>query len=109
MKDLENFYVRLGSRIRQVREEKEVTQETLARRVNLSRTSITNLEKGRQKLLLHTFLKIASALRVNPEILLAQVWQEDLEQRVEEEIKKYAPDTQEWIKSIVSPKRKEKV
>ena len=41
-----------------------MTQDELARLVGLTRTSITNVEKGRQKCLLHTLADIASVLQV---------------------------------------------
>ena len=47
-----------------------VTQEGLAKLVGLTRTSLTNIEKGRQKILLHTFADLAAALRVAPAELL---------------------------------------
>ena len=47
-----------------------VTQAELARRIGLSRTSVTNIEQGRHHVSLHQFLRIASALEVAPEALL---------------------------------------
>ena len=47
-----------------------MTQEKLGRLVGLSRTSITNIEKGRQHVSLHQLFAIAEALRVRPEALL---------------------------------------
>jgi len=41
-----------------------MSQATLAREVLLTRASISNIEKGRQKILVHTLLQIASALKV---------------------------------------------
>jgi transcriptional regulator with XRE-family HTH domain len=58
------LYSAVGLQIREIRIEKGITQEALARRVKLTRTSLTNIEKGRQKLLLHTLMDIASALDV---------------------------------------------
>ncbi len=43
---------------------KGMTQSELATAVGLTRTSITNIEKGRQKLLVHTLLDIALSLDV---------------------------------------------
>ncbi len=52
------------------RERAGLTQDALAARVSLSRTSVTNIEKGRQKVLLHTFWGLADALGVAPAVLL---------------------------------------
>ena len=67
--DHQNFYKALGARIREVRGSK-LTQEELARFVKLTRTSIVNIESGRQKLLVHNLFLIAAALGVRPTDLL---------------------------------------
>lgn len=41
-----------------------MTQDTLAQKLSLTRTSIINIEKGRQQVLVHTLADIASALGV---------------------------------------------
>jgi transcriptional regulator with XRE-family HTH domain len=64
------LYQLFGDRVRVLREEKNVTQEELGRRVDLSRTSITNIEKGRQRVLLHQMVEIASALDAKPQDLM---------------------------------------
>lgn len=70
--DSKRFYLELGERIRQHRERvgPGMTQEELGRRVSLSRTSIVNIEKGRQHLAAHQVYIFASALKVRPEALL---------------------------------------
>ncbi len=67
--DENGLYVELGRRIRRVREGK-LSQEELAVRVGLTRTSITNIEKGRQKLMVHTLWAIAKVLAVDVDTLL---------------------------------------
>lgn len=62
----DKFYRLFGSRVRELREERKVTQDELARRVALSRTSITNIERGRQRVLLHQMMEIAEALDAQP-------------------------------------------
>ena len=47
-----------------------MTQHRLGTLVGLSRTSITNIEKGRQQVSLHQFFRIADALEVTPAKLL---------------------------------------
>ena len=66
----EPFYQMFGSRLRALREKRQVTQEELGRRVDLSRTSIVNIEKGRQRILLHQIVDIAGALDARPAELL---------------------------------------
>ena len=66
----DRLYRLFGSRVRALREGKNVTQEELAKRVDLSRTSITNIEKGRQRVLLHQMVEIAQALDAEPAALM---------------------------------------
>jgi DNA-binding XRE family transcriptional regulator len=64
------FYAEVGRRVRHAHELAGLTQDTLAARVALSRTSVTNIEGGRQKMMLHTLWELASALGVEPTTLL---------------------------------------
>jgi transcriptional regulator with XRE-family HTH domain len=57
------FYAAVGRRIAKARSG-NLTQEALAKKTALTRTSIVNIEKGRQQVLLHTLVDIAQALRV---------------------------------------------
>jgi len=70
MRKPEPVYQAVGQRIREARVRRQMTQDALATAVSLTRTSITNIEKGRQKVLLHTFLEIAEHLEVDPTTLL---------------------------------------
>lgn len=68
---MEAFYQEFGRRVREARRNaNRMTQETLARRLRLSRTSITNIEKGDQGVPLHTFVQMAAILGVEPAFLL---------------------------------------
>jgi transcriptional regulator with XRE-family HTH domain len=66
-----SIYKLIGERIRDERRKRHLTQDELASRVGLKRTSITNVERGRQKLLVHTLLDIANSLDTSPARLLA--------------------------------------
>lgn len=59
------LYQQVGTRLRAIRQERNITQEALAHLVGMKRTSLTNIEKGRQKLLLHTIIDLAEALGVS--------------------------------------------
>src|SRR6516164_11463063 len=58
-----DFYAAVGQRIAKARDGR-LTQEALAKKTALSRTSIVNIEKGRQQILLHTLVDIAQALQM---------------------------------------------
>ena len=47
-----------------------MTQDRLGTLVGLSRTSITNIEKGRQHVSLHQLYRIADALGIAPDVLM---------------------------------------
>ena len=66
-------YADFGRLVCEHRRRLRLTQEQLSLRIGLSRTSVTNIEKGRQKILLHQLYAIASALEVPPETLLPLV------------------------------------
>ncbi len=65
------LYIELGKKIKNARGTR--SQAELALASSLSRTSITNIEKGRQHLPLHTLYAIANALEIPiTELLPAQ-------------------------------------
>ena len=59
MNDTIAFYKAVGQLVRAARDKAGLTQNALASRLGLTRTSVTNIEKGRQKVLLHTFCDLA--------------------------------------------------
>jgi len=59
------FYRKVGERIRAKRQERGVSQEALANAIGLKRPSLSNIEKGRQNVLLHTFCDIAETLNAS--------------------------------------------
>ncbi|MEK4063514.1 MULTISPECIES: helix-turn-helix transcriptional regulator [Paenibacillus] len=54
----------MGQRIRTYREKKEWTQDVLGEKVRLTRSSIANIELGKQKVPLSTIYLIAHTLQV---------------------------------------------
>ena len=93
MIDEKRLYQTLGERLRALREEQgagqaRMTQAALAKQVGLERTSITNIEKGSQKVPLHVLFRICENLRVSvAEVLpaVAEV-QSAKRERLEEEV-----------------------
>jgi transcriptional regulator with XRE-family HTH domain len=72
MNDHDAFYKQLGERIRAKRLERGLSQEGLAKAIGLKRPSMSNIEKGRQNILLHTFCDIAETLDTNANALLPE-------------------------------------
>lgn len=63
-------YRSIGESIARRRGQLRISQASLAQAVRLTRTSISNIEQGRQRMLIHTLIEIASALKVEPAELL---------------------------------------
>lgn len=66
----ERLYEYIGLQIRNHRDKRSFTQQDLADRIGLERTSITNIERGKQKLPLHVLFGICEALDVTPNDVL---------------------------------------
>lgn len=66
----DTFYQQLGQNIRNWRDRRGLSQAALANLVGLTRTSMTNIENGRQHPPLHTFCEIADHLKVDVSELL---------------------------------------
>ncbi len=73
-KPIEACHQAFGLRVRMIREALGMTQDDLARKVRLARVSITNIETGRQRVLLDTVEVFAQALGVPPKHLMKGIW-----------------------------------
>ncbi len=60
----------IGTRIREARQRRKLSQTELARRVGLHRVSLANIEGGRKTPSLPTLFKLARALKVSPASLV---------------------------------------
>lgn len=69
----EAFYRLLGGAIRRRRNAIGMTQATVASRAGLLRTTVANIERGRQAVLVHQLVDIARVLGSAPESLLPTV------------------------------------
>lgn len=67
---VDRFYVSVGDRIRDARSRARLTQAELAASLGLARSSIANIEGGRQRLPLHMFVFIAEKLGIDVSELL---------------------------------------
>jgi len=67
---VEAIYARFGQQLRRVRKQRKMTQAALADHVQLGRTSVVNIEKGQQRVHLHTVYALARALDVRAAELL---------------------------------------
>ena len=100
MKDQHQFYSLVGERIREARKVRSLTQEALAMAVSLTRTSITNIEQGRQNFPLHTLIEIARALGVSSADLIPPD-SEDRDVQLDQLLEDRSADEQAWIRSAL--------
>ncbi len=70
--DLDELYRQFGLRLRRLRLAADLTQAEVAGHVGLTRTSITNIERGRQHVMLHQLVLLAGAVKVSPAQLLSE-------------------------------------
>ena len=60
-----NITKQVGNRIKQLRNEKGISQETLANRAGLDRTYITSVERGKRNITIVSMVKITNALEIS--------------------------------------------
>ena len=70
---MEPFYREFGDRLRLARQAKGMSQAEVAPGVGLSRTSVANIERGRQRMSIHLLMEFARILDVEPAGLLPPV------------------------------------
>lgn len=89
LNNMEPFYEAFGPLLREQRKRAGMSQGSLGNAVGLSRTSITNIEKGRQRIPLHLFAEVVRVLRVEPSMLLpANNRQTSLRPKLQEALRK---------------------
>jgi transcriptional regulator with XRE-family HTH domain len=69
-----DLYEILGEQIRIAREKANINQEHLAQYLDLSRVSISNIEKGKQKIQLHSLLELAKYLQIEIDYFLSPLY-----------------------------------
>lgn len=102
------FYVDFGKLVRAHRQRLGLTQDQLGERVGLSRTSITNIEQGRQKILLHQLFRLAESLEISPDLLLPTKLAGESDRHIDQKLPKHLTDREkDWVRGIVvSPRKK---
>ncbi|WP_284462377.1 helix-turn-helix transcriptional regulator [Chryseobacterium sp.] len=83
MKDI--LYPLVGRRIQDIRKENNVSQQELAEFLDLSRTSISNIENGRHPIFLHHIYTIAEKFDIPIDRILPSVFEIQNEQKLKDE------------------------
>ncbi len=93
-----DFNRALGERIRKARDKAGVKQDQLARAVGLSRTSITNIERGRQGVQAYLLARIAQVLGRPASELLPGL---DSVSSIPDKVKNLEPSKREWAEQVM--------
>lgn len=109
-REKEQFYRKLGENIKKAREKIGLKQSSFAQTLQISRASIVNLEKGRQRPPLHLLYEIANATKVSFSDLMPKNFHGTSEEKYVdseqswEEIKRFPQEDQkkleEFLKNI---------
>lgn len=98
----------LGKRIRKARINQRLTQEQLGDLVSLKRTSITNIEKGTQRILAHTLLDLSEKLKISVNELIPLRPQKGEALKFEKLLhQNNSPEEREFLKSVLTKMKKE--
>ncbi len=96
--DKAGFDRALGERIRKARERAGVKQDQLAQAVGLSRTSITNIERGRQGVQAYLLTRIAEVLGQPATDLLPRP---DSGQAISNKVRELEPNKRAWAERVM--------
>src|SRR5437879_790530 len=99
------FYKKIGENIRAKRKERGLSQEGLAKAVGLKRPSMSNIEKGRQNILLHTFCDIVETLDSTANALLPDRLRPEPVQMPD--LTSYSKGVREFVEAGIKPAEKE--
>jgi len=69
---IDQLYKAIGRRIRDARQQADITQTSLAKRLGKTRSSVANFEAGRQRITVHGLMQVAEELNVPVQSLLAE-------------------------------------
>lgn len=90
-REINALYRELGLRIAKIRKSQQLNQEDFGKQFNLSRTSVVNIEKGRQRPSIHLLYDIKRSFNIKIEDLIPDTFLSSEQ------------DTQAKIQNSVSP------
>lgn len=96
--NMKGFYTSLGFFLKEKRERAGITHTKLASLIGLTRTSITNIENGNQRLLLHHALPLMKILKIE----LQDIHEIYSQFKFDSEIEKYNDEEKNRINRIVN-------
>jgi transcriptional regulator with XRE-family HTH domain len=97
------FYEELGRRLAKARRAAKVTQGQLARTVGLSRTSVSNIEKGRQPVHAFVLFEFARILAVPVTELFPPATTTVAPSPEDPRLRRLQPTQRDWVLRVISP------
>lgn len=104
------LYLQIGERVKSAREAAHLTQSELGERIALTRASVTNIEKARQSVQIHTLYAIAHELEVPVFALLPEDRTLDTPASVDARLQRalaHAPqlgtEEKQFLKQVLTP------
>ena len=94
------FYRTLGENLRKVRGAKKIKQGPLAGAVGLSRTSITNIERGRQRVDVELLVRLATTLGVAVNELVPSM-RSSKQKALPRKARQLDPKARAWVQRII--------
>ncbi len=101
MIDDDLIYIHIGKKIKTVRDKADLTQESLADAIGVSRASIANYESGKQSIYISDLYKIADALNIEIRELLPPLQEIKMKSLPEKQLKEAKNLTEKEKKEIV--------
>jgi transcriptional regulator with XRE-family HTH domain len=98
---VDDLYFAFGAQLRQSRRAAQLTQAAVGQRAGLSRTSIANIELGRQHFPFHILYRLAAAVHVDPTELLPDLGPPDVVPAHELDRFGLADDETAWVNEVV--------
>lgn len=91
----------LGMHLKAIRKRRNMTQEALAELVGVTCQHISNIENGKTKLSLSTFINIVNSLNISPELVLAECMKIDTPAQKNEIMDIIQDCTQQELKILI--------
>lgn len=85
----DTLYKIIGNKIKSLREDLKISQHELSQRLDISRSSISNIEVGRHQVPLHLLYEISNVFQTDIKSLLPTF--EDITSYMNQEINDYSP------------------
>lgn len=98
---VDGIYKIIGERIRARRSQIGLTQVELGQKVRLTRSSIANIESGRQRAMIHTIMQIANAIDIDVSELFPTPEIEASDNRFSDALTGQPESTRDFVRSVV--------